>query len=479
MPVKKNYIKLLIILLTFGSKQSIANWKKTAIDSTTLAKAVLAGYYVHNKHNNPMVNQSFNPAVNVQSLSYNPVYSQLRTSAHLKNKKDQCGVAGLYTATKEILEEFAIQDQYESHDVLIEGLLWSELISDEQRIVYLKKALKLSVDENFNYELAVRCLSKISHEEWDSFLKKLHEFAYQDTSKIITMNNFYQAIIYNGFNFRNQVEMYQLLGVNNQQLIDMILKIHEWLITLRDVIDTHIFNSNKKLEYAWHESSHAFEAVCANKNLILSQVSIKGSGLIGGACFFNTQFEQRRSTSLQDEFYDHAERLDFMKRRIRIFLAGGIGQMILENKKLSYAEFQERYECNISSDMRGVSKELMHYLLCKDFIMIPECSKSKLKSRVIKIPGERLEYIEKLVEECYEEAYLNLYANKDIVDKIAQEVLKHGVISGDIVYQLAGKERAKYDFEMSSTEIVTRSLLDWLSWTCHCMAFYDQYDTQI
>ena len=65
-----------------------------------------------------------------------------------------------------------------------------------------------------------------------------------------------------------------------------------------------------------------------------------------------------------------------------------------------------------------------------------------------------------------------------VLDKIVKETLEQGVISGDKVYKLAGKQRPKYDFEMSSTEKVVKSLSAWLSWTFNRMVLYDRYGAQ-
>lgn len=478
--IKKLYIPLLLMsILGFASEQIMASWRKKAAGSAAVAGTALASYYSNNQSLqsiNPIINQPSNLGIKMQPKYNAPSYM------YANMQKNQFGAAGLQAATKKLLDNMDIEDQNDDEDDSIEGLSWSQLSSDNQRIAYLHNSLGADVATDFNDSLIVHYLvsAQTNDQQYDLFVKKLHEYARQDRSETITMSHVDKAFAYMVIDEVNQAMGRSIIGRDDQDAVDWLL----WSIKIKGIIMRNIFGMDhkKQLETAWHEAAHALQAACAEKLSTVSQLSVEPQGLAGGAFIAVPQCKPKIVHSAKDFFHGHQEKLDRVKSKIKIALAGGVGEMILEDKKLSFSEFEKRYEGIgnpnlVGSDIWQIVQELKYLYLYKDLTVVADFEK-ELEPYARPSQAEFQEYADALLEECYEETYANLYANKPMLDQIVKEALKHGVISGDRIYELAGKKRPKYDFEMSATEKVVKALANWLSWTFNRMAFYNRHGEQ-
>jgi len=364
-----------------------------------------------------------------------------------------------------------------NHKDSVQGLKWSCMKSNEERIAYLQKSLGSHVAQDFNYRLVHHYLLNLQacDEEVELFFKKLHESAAKDSFQGITMSNVDQAFSYVVINKTNRNIVKNITQIDDQLIIDN-------LVQEADELSRKFFtiNPDKLMEIAWHEAAHGLEAARANRLLVGSQLSLNVQGFLGGAFITTPQFEANCDNSVSMRFHRHADKIDFVKSKINYLLAGGIGEMILAGKKLTFEEFEIKYQSSIGSnavvgsDMWQVIQELIYASNLKKFTPICDFQED-FEPFVLPNKEERGQYIEKVLQECYEQTYVNLYANKDVLKQIVQEALEQKIISGDRIYQLAGKQRPKYDFEMSVPEKTCKSLSKSLAWTLSRMDFYHRH----
>lgn len=168
-----------------------------------------------------------------------------------------------------------------------------------------------------------------------------------------------------------------------------------------------------------------------------------------------------------------------------VFLAGGIGMQLLEGEKLSFKDFLTSAQKFGIGDQDIVGSDLWHvctiaeyYSKYKDFKRIWKYQED-LEPYAIPNDEKLLEDINILIEECYEEAYAILQANKDKLDVIVRGTLDKGVSSGDEIYTLVGAQRPKYYFELTPFQTMQRDFTCWLAWTYKRMSFYERNHPQI
>ena len=131
----------------------------------------------------------------------------------------------------------------------------------------------------------------------------------------------------------------------------------------------------------------------------------------------------------------------------------------------------------VGTDMNKVDQQSMYYSQFKDLSIVSMYQKELEPYSVLseeEIDKQSLAFI----EECYNDAYEILAANKSTLDKIVEGTLREGVTSGDKIYNMADVTRPKYNFELSPTEKTIDSFTKWLSWTSKRMSFYDRNNPQ-
>ncbi len=212
-------------------------------------------------------------------------------------------------------------------------------------------------------------------------------------------------------------------------------------------------DTKKRIKTAIHEAGHAVAVACDEKFILRSVFIIS-----------RTSSNGRNIHCLSDE--NEAWAINDYKDRIVISLCGGIAEQVFNFDKSWYVD---RYPVGQEQNFNECCKLAKHKIISKglaDLLTMPgEVSdmmdarstaryiakrylqlQSSLQDKDDKC-GQIEDQVCKILEECYQKALKLLQSHKLIIEKMAQLLMQHEIISGDAVYDLFNKQRPLYRFE--------------------------------
>ena len=484
--MKKLNILFVISLLILSMDQLSASWRKPAAGAAGLAgSAVMAGSYGNNGQEKEDSQVKVPESQNADQIQTAPLLKfPVDQNYYSKFTQDtsKFGANGLREATAKLNK--ILLDRIEEEP--IEGLAFSQLTSDRQRIKFLQNEFKGSqLSADFNIPLISHFTVNLPSNQQIQFIEQIHKFARNDTSKndtskIISMDVVDRALAHTILDGLSRQILQSAFGVSDKKSLDDLT-----VVSQIQVEERLLRNPQDKISFAYHESAHALMYILKGRYLIISQLSLKPQGVLGGAFIGMPQKAIGVNSSIQAKSYAIDEKLVDAKNKIMAFLAGGIGQELFNGEKLSFREFITSPKYReigtpqlAGSDMNIVIQEAFYYCQFKNFSFV-SMHQEDLEPHVLLSQEELQKQSFDFAEECYEEAYAILKANKDILDKIVTKTLKEGVTGGDKLYKIAGITRPKYEHELTLSEKVIQNIVNWLSWTHKRMAFYDRNHPQV
>lgn len=359
----------------------------------------------------------------------------------------------------------------------IEGLAYEQLVSHGQRVAYLQREFQgYKLSDDFDFNLIARHVSSICSFDCAEFISKIHEFARQGKSDIITMHHLHKTLVWMHIRAKDRIELNSLYPGFDVKTLDLIIYLDEILMSVLSWL-----YPSRKLQTAYHEAGHALMIALRPCGVVLAQFSLHRQD----EGFNIAQSQYLLPQSLLDVSAEHDDKLAQSKKKIMLFLAGGIGVQLLEGKKLSYKDFAtsvKKYGMGssdeVGTDWWYICSTALDYCLKKDFELVSRYQED-LEPYAMPSKEKLLADMNILIEECYEDAYRILHANKDTLDIIVTETLNKGVTSGDEIYKLAGVPRPKYYFELTPMETMQRDFIRCLAWTYKRMSFYERNHPQI
>lgn len=209
-------------------------------------------------------------------------------------------------------------------------------------------------------------------------------------------------------------------------------------------------DTKDRLNTAIHEAGHAVSVVGKDK-FILRSVSIinrvKSLGRI-------IRSYRENDTWTMNDYQDD----------LIVSLCGGIAEQVFGFDKSWYAGYgssdrQNFSECCSLAKNKNISKGLAELLAMPSAVSDMVSARQNalyIVKRYLKLQnkheanGEIENQVCCLLEECYQKALLLVQSRKTEIEKIAQLLMKHDIISGDAVYAVFGAKRPLYAFEMKS-----------------------------
>jgi len=462
--VKINYsIMIAIVLLLVSIDQVDASWKKNLAGASMAAgSAALAGYYDDQQQ---------------EKNSPRQVPSNSKYSKSNQTIQKPIGVDGLREATAKLDKFMADLIEEES---TIEGLRFSQLTSQGQVIAYLQDSFKRDMlADDFNFPLIAHFVFGFSDKEYDTFIRKIREYAHKDNSRTITMHYVDKAFVYINIDKINRIMGRRILDEFGEDIFIKMLRMNQ--IELEEL---HNSDSRLKLSLAYHEAAHALMCILRPIGLNVSQLSLKPKGLVAGANITKPQFIPPTQTSVYNISQTVDAKLENTKNNIMQLLAGGIGEEILDGKKLSLKDFIVEYSETGMGDRFSEGTDIFNvYAAAEYYCNFKNCnyvSEYQEELEPYLLPNQEELEIEMtaLIEECYNEAYQILSMNRVILDKIVKRTLQEGFTSGEKLYEIAGVKRPKYEFEMNSEEKIAKNIADLISWTHKRITFYERNSPQ-
>jgi len=367
----------------------------------------------------------------------------------------------------------------------IEGLAFSQLTSDEQRVAYLKNSFKDDiVSKDVNYLVISHFLVGFSDYDYAAFVEKVRKFARAHESNVITMKDVDKAVYLSCVDKSNKA-----LGKSlhiNRYLYDLLSFVVERSVKLKNWVYPH-----EKKSTTYHEASHALLSILKLfDHSAVSFLSVEPRGFLDGA-ITNVALNKNFSDSAMSKSLNHDARLAHARYKIMMYLAGGIGEQIFNGEKLSFKEFINSNQYHIGrrylvgTDLDFAYKEAEYYYVNKKINMVFDVDRPVYYGELIdemypSITIYTEAEIALFLEDCYEETYAFLIAHKDMLDAIVAKIEQEGgFISGSEMYKIAGKARPKYYFELTSQEKIQQAVIDWISWTHKRMAFFEENHPQV
>ncbi|MBP6870103.1 hypothetical protein KBC04_04425 [Candidatus Babeliales bacterium] len=357
------------------------------------------------------------------------------------------------------MEEQGIEDQElgQISEKSIEGLRWSQLDDDEQRIAYLKKELKgCKQADDINWPLLRWIILDFSDEECANFFDKI----IQKKSKIIEMNDLNKAAT---FINRNKTNRSNLEFYLSQVTVEML----NWL------------NPRNKIFTTYHEAAHALMIGLKKTDWNILLLSVKPQGFSKGSVQPLHRFQTQ--TTFNALSIEHDQKIMNAKNEIMVMFAGGIGQELYNGEKLRFHDFLSSEEYNgigsrtlVGTDVYFAYQAAEYYIANKDIHLIFDQDKLIDYNMMVDVDKEKA--VDQFMEECYEQAYAILSSHKDMLDRIVTGVLQEddASMSGDKIYSIIGKTRPKCEVEMSLIEKIEEALITWLAWTSKRVKYYQE-----
>ena len=188
---------------------------------------------------------------------------------------------------------------------------------------------------------------------------------------------------------------------------------------------------HSKLASAYHEAGHALIGALLEHEPILYATIIANQDSQGHV--------QPSRKNLSEEVFGYKD-LENYRNNIKIALAGGIGMSLLEGKeKPDIYEFLSAYKYGMGSedrkgsDIYQVYKEAESYLLHSDPVswFLPNHNHTR-----------KIHFI---IEDCYDEIYDALDANKEQLVQMGDELYKKKVLPASYIYEVANTAMPESD----------------------------------
>jgi hypothetical protein len=338
------------------------------------------------------------------------------------------------------------------------------------------------VADDVNYPLITVLSASFSDEELKNFIKSVQDNAKKNKNNVITLEDIELAII----NLRQSAPIKKFYA--NAGLIDRI-GADAWFLYNNGY--NWLFPSYKK-QAAYHEAAHALIYVLKDRGSNALGLSMKlglGNGGVVMSMKNNRSSLARSKLDTQYTSLMHDRVIENLKNKIMGSLAGGIGEQIYTGKRLSFDDFLSAFKSSIGTkggegtDYNNAYEAATTYILNKDKdIVFDEDIKKYLDDIILSSFEENFhDRLDKeahaFLEECYEQTFDILEKHKATLDALVQEALKDDVLAGSKIYEIVGKERPKYDEELTGGEKMFKTLAEWLSWTVKRMNVYQTHES--
>ncbi|MBP6870109.1 hypothetical protein KBC04_04455 [Candidatus Babeliales bacterium] len=379
------------------------------------------------------------------------------------------------------MEEQGIEDRElgQISEKSIEGLRWSQLDCDEQRIAYLKNEWKdFRLSDDIIWPLIVDETKKFDDRSMSLFVAKVETSFSQKKVKSVEMKDLTKGLLFvirDNFNrMALPFESYDRI----MYLLDCMANLYSWM------------NPKESMAILYHEAAHGLIAIsqpAMNKNVL--GLSGKIQGLTGGVLQVYSQY--KNNDSLSSQSLAHDQNLVDTKKHIMNLLGGPIGQQLSKGERLSFHDFLlsgnkfgQGSPSQFFSDMNKAYSQAIYYILYKDKNIIFD----NYYENYDVLGGAALLFFEysndtevmwqadALLEECYEQAFNFLTIHKSTLDQIVLKALEDEdrFISGSEMYELVGEARPKYEGEMTPIEKLEHTLAIWLAWTSKRVKYYQE-----
>ncbi|MGZ6250865.1 MAG: hypothetical protein ACXWL2_02450 [Candidatus Chromulinivorax sp.] len=465
--MKKIILRLCIgVSFIYNIYPSVNRLKKPAI---TAGAAFGAGAFAWYNQNNEQSNK----------VQYNPTVSLAQPQNN--QKQQQSFVKNFKPTIEQSINQAVIKLLDLEEDANIEGKTFQDLTTQAQRVAFLQRDLKdAKVAEDLNFPLIAHYINNYDNMVYKIFITKLHEYANIYGAGVITMHCIDRSFGYIVMYAFNLITGYNF-GFNTMSDIDM-------LIRAADCSNQINFRMNPALtrEYAFHESAHALMLILRPVEANLIGLSTKGLGFIGAGISTSPQdLNNSVSKTEMQAVAKTQQKLAHAKNNIMMLFAGSIGQQIYHQEKLSlqamladkkYVGAGNKYI--FGTDVYKAYQEAEFYCRFKNNSLVADEWEEDFEP--FTLTEEQFDQeVWQFLEESYNQAWTILEPQKELLKKIANKALEDEVLSGDVMYNMAGVKRSKYEFEKTPLEKAGELLTQWVSWTLRRSAFYERHHPQV
>lgn len=486
MKFKKYSIVWAMSLLIVSMSESFASWKRPL---TGAGSALGSAAYYGNSGQGAMPQQVNvpNPVVYPKSTDFSTYKSmtdvayKFPISKAVYPKKEPSKLA----QATEKLEKFIVDQLKEELDAIKkegatiseQDLKWSQLISEQQKLEYLKNELKeFKIVDDAYLPLCIKY-----------FNDRVLEFS-NDKTKI---DQFIQANI-----ICMKFLAYRYSGVISMDIYNTLIDLSEFSFIGR-IIESIFFNPITLKCTDYHEGAHALMmALVMQTQIALNatnrshmKLTISGTNLMveGSAGHMQSIRRDLNESELQALAIDQksfgalqALHLD-AQNVIMMNFAGVIGDMIGRGKeKVSFKDYLGFASENGGGDRITKGTDVYYaykiagsYIRWKNFSRI---SKYQDEQGIDEI--EFQEEVDDFMEESYEKAYALLMKNRAKLDLMANAIGDKRQVYMDEIYSIAGVIRPKFNSEFTFLDKFKQDLFNWFVWTAERIKFYEKQHPQ-
>ncbi len=476
---------LAMSLLVLAMQQCCAAWRKPVMGTAAIASSTALGKYFGDEAMSQSTNQqtvpvAFNPVAYPKATEFKN-YNAMAGGTYklpseqvklLKNQKNQVGMSGLREATKKLLEEIEAEEELDDEDS-IEGLTWSQLNSDEQRLAYLKHEFKdCTIPAGDPVLMLLLNLIKFRRNLFPDLRESLTEFV---VTGIVSYYKFYA-------NLNSNILSVDVFEQENKIINSRFVE---------KLIDYFMDDSYMLKRTSYHEGAHALVCTLLVKNELAMNLSnrhsILGSNILGG--HFNStalflplpQYYGQNNIRLatEKEIFNALRALQLdAENMIMMKLAGGIGDLLLHKyKKVPFKIFENVFAPKAGLGTRGQRDTDMYqaYQAAESYIKWKHFTRvSQYQEEPVMDKAQLQQEVDELMEEMYEKTWVFLTEHKDKLDLMAQTLLEKREISTVEIYKIAGVERPKFNLELTFAEKFQKDFYDWLFWTGQRLKFFEE-----
>lgn len=258
-----------------------------------------------------------------------------------------------------------------------------------------------------NIPFAYALTKNLSDEEFINFLEKLQ--LYVENKNTLFLHPGDISNVYHAMNCKSENKIDE-----NQ--------IHDLLEQFKNMPIDHA-SERSGLAFAYHEAGHALVGALLEDEPIeyATTLPLQVGNLLTGGHFLML----RQSLS---KILSYDQDLEFYKNNIKTYLAGGIAMsMLKEEEKLSLEDFLSKQEYGVGSkNMPGSDL----YRVAQD---------AETYCRIAKIDPST--NVKALLEDCYNQTYDILDANKEQLIEMSHELYKKKIIPHEFIYDIAGSTK--------------------------------------
>ena len=469
-------------LLIISMNQINAAWRRPLTGAgSALGSAALSGYYSSNGQG--ATSQQGNTPVNLVAYPKSTDFSTYKSmtdgaykfslpkSTYEQNNKPK-EPSKLAQATEK-LEKFIVDQLKEELDAIkkegsIEGLKWSQLTSEQQKLEYLRNELKdfKIVDDAF-LPMNINAINNV----------------------ILGLKDEVQA---NHF-LDSYIQWFKLEARRNSGIVSMdiekkFIDIQEFSF-IDQILESIFLNPIIFKDVAYHEGAHALMMALVMQNRIAKNATNRLQIMNNSYGHLKSVYRDLNESKLQALVIDQksfgalqALHLD-AQNVIMMDFAGGIGVMIKEGRKVSFKEFLS-LNCtgagygigdrtHQGTDVYTAYKTAGSYVRWKNFSRI-----SKYQDEPDIDEVEFQQEVDDFMEESYEKAYALLIKNRAKLDTMAHTLVEKRTIYMDEIYSIAEVPRPKFDSEFTFAEQFKQDLFNWFVWTAERIKFYEKQHLQ-